>query len=378
MSPFIRRLVPAFFLNAALLLTLRASEPKAQFTDSSAAGLGTTKRVAITSVLVSFQTSTGTYAREKGSVMNLITIGKNVKQDALTVLQLPNLDPKLAAAITEQVYRQLQADLSAAGFELVPAATVQASPTYQKILKMAGTQNFTKFANKAGDVLLVGPEKLPPYLPYGIESGPFNSMPKGYIKGWVSATGKSSTPDGPSATSLQSTWGLPALEVALAKELNAHVLKATYLVSLGTTAVKIGHSFGSEYVSTFQGLGQAYTKTVSSSGDALAQPGLLPLQSRLAFRTPDGNAKWQTAPRLKDAPPAKDGDVVVTLAEPLLGSTDLFSFETSKAKSDLFHPEKADTVYRFTATLEDPAGFAAEVTGMITAAQKAMLAQVKR
>jgi len=362
-SGSLQRTIRRLPLLVALTLLLGATSvpagvASAVFTDSSAAGLSATKRVAITNVMVSFQASVG----DKTSTNGLLAH----KSDTSTLIQMPDMDTKLLAAITDEIYSQLKADLAASGFEVLPEATVVASPAYQKIVKLAGIANFSKFINRDGDTMLVGASGLTPYLPYNSETGSFSGAATNgvRIKGWVSSMGMaSSTPGGPSLTSIGTFYELPGLEVALAKELNAHVVKATYLVTLGSTTASIGGRF---------------TRYNKHTGSAFAQVGIKADQSRIAFRTPNGNAKWQSIARVKVAP-AKDGDVVVTLAEPLAGGTDFFAVAASqKGKGMLGLGGGADMQFAFTVTVADADAYREEVTGLIKEAQAKLVALVKR
>ena len=356
-------LVALTFLSSVTVLAKKpepaaASSGPAVFTDSSAAGLAATKRVAITNVMVSFQASVG----DKTSMNGLLAH----KSDTSSLIQMPDMDPKLLAAITDEIYTQLKADLVASGFEVVPEATVIASPSYQKIIKLAGIANFSKFLNHDGDTMLVGASGLKPYLPYNAETGSFTTPSNNgvRIKGWVSSMGMgSSTPGGPSLTSIASIYELPGLEVDLAKELNAHVVKATYLVTLGSTTASISGRF---------------TEFNNHTGTAFAQVGIKADQSRIAFRTPNGNHKWQSIARVKIAP-AKDGDVVVTLAQPLAGGTDFFEVSSSKkGKVMLGLGGGADMQFAFTVTIANADAYREEVTGLIKEAQTKLLALVKQ
>ena len=371
---FTRRL-PVVSLILPLLFAATASAQKdkpansapAVFTDSSAAGLSATKRVAITNVLISFQASAGDKTSTNGMLAN--------KSDTSSLIQMPVVDLALLTSITDEIYAQLKADLVASGFEVLPEATVVASPSYQKIIKLAGISNFSKFLNRDGDTLLVGANGLKPYLPYNAETGSFTSASdKGIrIKGWVSAMGMaSSTPGGPSLTSIATIYQLPSLEVALAKELNAHVVKATYLITLGSTKAGIGGHTYRPASSAFSGASVTNTHT----GEAFAQVGLKADQSRIAFRTPNGNAKWQSIAKVKVAP-AKDGDVVLTLAQPIAGGTEFFNVQAAQKGKGVLGGG-ADMQFAFTVSISNPAGYREEVTGMIKAAQKDLLALVKR
>lgn len=320
----------------------------ANFTDSAEAGLAGTRRVAITSVVITFQASTaGTKAGGSGLFAN--------KLSAESILAMPNMDQSLQDDIAEAAYDQLKAKLSAAGFEVVPESEVKASTGYQQIVRLAGLPNHTQFGNALGDAELVSPAALVPYLPYLMEAGQFES-PKSYI-GWTSKMGGSSrTSGGPSVTSIQAIWKLPSLEVALAKELNAHVVKANYVVTLGKATAGRGSAF--------------LARSVRGDGTALAEVGLLEDQTRISFRTPTGNAKWQKVAYTKPVPP-KDGDVVVRLTTPLAGSSDFFRITSSSSRGGLFNPG-ADFQFLFTANLTDAARYQTEVNAMISDASQAM------
>lgn len=341
-------------------------------TDSTAAPLAATKRVAITSVMVSFQASAG---GENTNTSGLFA----GKSDTSASLQMPEMDKQLLTTITDDIYQQLQADLSASGFEVVPQATVVASPAYQKIAQTAGISNFSKFANLDGDVMLVGASGLKPYLPYNAESGKFSATLKGKIKDWVSGfSGKSSTEGGPSAISIGEIYALPGLEVALAKELNANLVKATYVVTLGSAKATVDRFSSTTH--------NKYT------GNAFAQVGLLAGQTRIAFRTPSASEKGESAPGGytanfgNSASPAKDGNVVVTLGEPLLGGTDFFAVTEPEVKKPTLlggllgasFGNGADLQYTFIASVSDTAAYREEVVGMAKLAQQSMLSLVKQ
>ncbi|MBK9991519.1 MAG: hypothetical protein IPP19_12475 [Verrucomicrobia bacterium] len=365
---FLTRTLKISSVALSLLLGLTASAKKeepmpsgpAVFTGSSAAGLAGTKRVAITSVLVSFQVSTSHRTDTNGILAN--------KSDTEAKMVWPTVDNAELGAITDEIYAQLQADLAAHGFEVVPQATVLASPAYQKITKLAGFKNFSKYGNMEGDVMLVEASSLTPYVPFSLEVGTFPYPFKGVIKGWSSKDS-----GGLTANSTYYTADLPKLEVELAKELNAHVVKATYLVMLGSA--KAGTE-GRMFRAGTAHSGSSVTNTHTAK--IFPQVGIRATHTRIAFRTPTGNPKGQTTSRAKPVP-AKDGDVVVTLAQPLLGATDLFSFTSySEGKGVWGIAPGADMKFTFTATLTDPKAYHDEVVAMVKAAQKDLLALVKQ
>jgi hypothetical protein len=229
---------------------------------------------------------------------------------------------------------------------------------------MAGISNFSKFANLDGDTMLVGASGLKPYLPYNAETGKFSASIKGTIKGWVGGFGgKSSTEGGPSVISIGEIYGLPGLEVELAKELDANLVKATYVVTLGSAKAAVDR-FSSVHVNTY-------------TGTAFAQVGLRAGQTRIAFRTPTASTKGESAPGGyaanfgNNASPAKDGNVVVSLAEPLLGGTDFFAVTEPDVKkpsllSGLLGGSfgGADVQFIYVASVSDAAAYKVEVVGM--------------
>ncbi|MFA7263773.1 MAG: hypothetical protein WC068_12195 [Caulobacter sp.] len=344
----------ALGLLSPALASAQAAAPTAAFTDSAAAGLSGTRRVAISAVVVSFQASVAG-ERLGGSGMFAD------KSSARAVLALPDMDPALQARIANAAYQQLKAQLTAAGYEVVPEAEVKASAVYGEMVRLAGLPNYTRFGNSLGDMTLVSPSGLSPYLPYGLEGGLFE-QPKSYI-GWVSGMGgKSITPGGPSVTSIAGIWKLPGLEVKLAKALNANVVKAFYVVNIGEAFADRKRALGARIVTT-------------GEGSASAQLSLVPEQTRIAFRTPTGNPKWQKVAFTKPAP-AKDGDVVVRLASPMVSDGDFFSVTGTSRLGGIFAPG-ADFQFNFTASLDDSTGYGAAVDGMIASATASMVGLVK-
>lgn len=376
-------LVAAFLISGIAQPTL-AQDATAAFTDSAASGLAATKRVAITSVIIAFQASTGA---EAGATLFIPHL--TARDKVQSVLAMPEMNPVLQDVIAAAAYRELAAQLTAAGYEVVPEAQVTANANYQSILQQGGFANHSRFANAMGDVMLVGAPGLAPYTAYQGETGAF-AFPSTTYLAWISAGGAASTtPGGLSVVKQANAWKVPGLEVALAKDLNAQVVKAYYVVSLGRAEAKRSTSFSvSQHTGFFtdssgalyHGNWNTLDRTVTGKGEAFAQVGLVADQTHIAFRTPDGNAKWQKVSMLKVVPP-KDGDVVVRLAEPVAGSTEFFSVhETDFAKAGglLSTQKRGDINLMFNAQVADEAGYGKEVTGMIEAANRAMVGLVKR
>ena len=377
-------LVPAGPAPAAPTIAPAAQSeapPAAAFTDSSAALLAGTKRVAITDVVIAFQASTGAKAGATFFVPMLTS-----RKEVQTVLAMKDMSEPLQDAIAGAAYKALAAQLAAAGYEVVPQEQVTASANYKAILAQSGFTNHAKFANSMGDVVLVGAPGLTPYSSYIGEVGNFQFPNTSYLA-WASGFGaKSPTPGGPSAMSMTNAWKVPGLEVALAKELNAHVVKAYYVVSLGKAEAKRSTSFSrSEHSGFFTSGGDLYMgnwaqwdRTVTGRGQAFAQVGLMADQSHISFRSPTGNPKWQKVSAMKIVPP-KDGDVVVRITDPVIGSTDNIEVVESKfqkAGGFFSSQQRADINLAFDAMISNPDAYGKEVTGMIDAANKAMIALV--
>jgi hypothetical protein len=165
--------------------------------------------------------------------------------------------------------------------------------------------------------------------------------------------------------------------VELAKELNANLVKATVVVTLGSAKAAVDR-FSSTTHNRYD-------------GKAFAQVGLRKGQTRIAFRTPQANAKGESAPGGysanfgNNAGPAKDGNVVVSLVEPLLGGTDFFAVTEPDVKTPSLlgsllggsFGNGADVQFTFIASVSDAAAYQEEVLAMVKLAQEGMLALVK-
>ena len=144
------------------------------------------------------------------------------------------------------------------------------------------------------------------------------------------------------------------------------MVKAFYVVNLGEASADRKRTLG--------GFGDVVS-TTTGEGSATARLSLVPDQTRIAFRTPTGNPKWQKVSMMKAAP-AKDGDVVVRLATPMVSDGDFFSVTGTSRLGGIFAPG-ADFQFNFTASLDDPTGYGAAVDGMIASATASMVGLVK-
>jgi hypothetical protein len=371
----------AFAVTAAMLVAtpnvsakteaILLPSPPAAFTDSSAAQLAGTKRVAITSVVIQFQASTNA-VDGPGAWFRMF----QSKATSETVLAWPDFEQQMQSEFADFAYSKLQADLTAAGYEVVPEAQVKASANYRAIIAQGGIPQHTQYGNAMGDAYFVGPSSLQPYLPYTLEGGIFAGA-KSHI-GWTSQfTAKSVTPGGPSTMSIGNSWKIPGMETALAKELNAHVVKATYVVTLGRATSKRSRTLNIH--SSSMAYGTSASEVITATANAFAEPSLLADQTHISFRTANGTGKWQKVSMTKIEPP-KDGDVSVHLGTTMLGATDYFSMvsDGGKRKENFLGQGPTKIKFMYFATLTDPQGYMAEIGAMIAAANTHMLALVKK
>lgn len=340
-----------------------AGPPVATFTAGSTAPLAATRRVAISQVVVSFQTSTGVTIDTSSRMGDFAKHGlgglfRHDRSEETAFMRL-ELDPELATRIADSVYAKLKAEIAAAGYEVVPEAELLASPGYQAMLKEAGYSNASRYFNGNGDTLLVAPATLSPYMPYAIETGNFNvgSNPH-YIPGWVTAFGSSSTPGGPKNTLSVGVWKLPDLEAKLASELNATVVKANYVLTLGQVDLSVS---GHDYTAPTAANDGSFSTDLS--GKANAALGLRGGQSRIAFRLASGKSQKAAKGTPWDLP--KDGDVVLTVDHDVPGLAGFFALSSGG---------KLEKVV----SINDAAAFEMAATNMIDIEQKRMLDLVRR
>ncbi len=340
--------------------------PKAIFGDSSAAPLAPTKRVAISSFVVSFQASMGKTIQTGnfGSSVAKYGLGALLRHDKseATGSTIMDVDVEVERKVVTTLYQRLQKDLTEAGFEVVPETEVLAADAYKALIKEAAYANYSRWHDTKGDTMLVSPDTLTPYQVYTPELGDFYSYDlHSYRKGWIKTFGGSSTEGGPTPIKGSAVYKVPDLEASLARQLNAHVLKATYLVTIGDMDMSASHQYG---MSSSDG-GRTTDTTIDTKTHAAvkAAMGLREGQTRLAFRT--ANGKKGSPYKLNKVPCAKDGDVVVTIDAPIQGLSDLLSLkEIGKLEGEI--------------TVTDNAAFTDRLVDLIESQQKAMVELVKR
>ncbi|MEO3692193.1 hypothetical protein [Roseateles paludis] len=350
-------------------------EPRIEFTDSTPAKLGSLKRVAITNVVLEFQTKV--FAEEiTGRLSKMYLSRGNSYSDNV----LAGFDAKRLEEAANRVYEKLKADLTAAGFEVVPEAELKAQPLYEKLrTEMAYPQGY-HFGNTDGHSLVVGPTSLPIYLPPVGEQGTFSVHKK--LKGSAQAPERSW---GDNARMSSTSSYVAGWEVDLAKSLNAHLVRAWYLVGFGgATAATDWDAINTAHFST----------TATSRTGASAAMYIREGQTRIAFRTPDGDRAYaresSRISALRGGYRAYDGDVVVRLDETLPGQMD-FLAEGGVQKTEEDKPSgflgmlsgaakslsgtTADNSYK---TQVDPQRFADAAVELVGAVQPLLLAKVKR
>jgi hypothetical protein len=344
--------------------------PRLEFTDSTPDRLGGLRRVAITNVVLEFQTKV--FAEYiTGRLSKVFLARGNSYSDNV----LAGFDPKSLELAANQVYDRLKADLTAAGYEVVPEAEVLAQPLYQKLRAEMGWPQGYHFGNREGHSLIVGPSALPPYLPPLGERGTFGNQKQ--IKGDTQAPklGMFDAAKMSGSSSYAAGW-----EVDLAKALNAHVLKAWYLIGFGNASASTDW-------------GRQTGQTATSHAGASAVMYLRDEQTRIALRTPDGDRSYARESKRINALTGGyrpfDGDVVLRLDESVFGAAD-FLAEGGVQKNDEskggFLGMLGSAARGLTGTVNDssfktqvePQRFADSATEMVLRLQNAFIAKLPR
>lgn len=325
MTPSRSALARALPLVVALLAGLPAAagaqqlefqgEPKLAFTDSDNSKIAQTRRVAITSVVLEFQTKVS--AEEITGLLSKRVLNRH---NTFSRNTLAGFDPAMLQQAADKVHEKLVADLTAAGFEVVPQAEVEAQAAYQKLVQEMGWPQGYHWGNQDGNSILVAPSKLKLYVPPMAEQGSFSNVRKesSPYQGPTVGFGDRMKLGGASSYSA-------GREVEIAKALNAHVLKAWYLVGFGQATAETDWD---SKTTTITGGGFKSTTTTGATQrtGATAQMYLRDEQTRIALRTPDGNTGYNRESSRKNAITGGyrpwDGDVVVRLDETVFGVAD--------------------------------------------------------
>lgn len=275
----------------AVLLAGCASAPKTTNLSESTAALAArhvktekletlpNKRIAIASFGVEFQTRLLHGSSTFGSTSSTTTL-----------LNLQGVSPATMQAVADEAYRELVADLQAAGYEVVPQQTLQASALYQGIVSDAKpTPLAISFENpgsksfKNSEATVYSAAGARYYPPVTGEAGARLSTAGKAFGDAFSNIGRGFAGKAP----------VPDAETALAKELNASLLKVYYVVGFGKASGSVG---------------SGWHNSKASTGINIVGGG----ETRFALRTPDGsNFHMQFGKN----PPPVDGNAFVRLEE---------------------------------------------------------------
>jgi hypothetical protein len=288
-----------------------------QVSNGELSKLGANKRVALTACIVEYQTSVK--VEDRGSMFNRNT---TTAVNSLVAVPKATLQDVANSACTG-----LRDKLSKAGFTVLPDAEVRANPAYQQLLSYAGAEPTFGVKKIDGGALVFADASIPFYLPY-MGEGPTISS------GFVAPEGanyEKALPDaksGPDGVGLSRKYDIPNLEIALAKSLNAHVVKAWTLVGFGSASASSERDWSAFRTSVnHAGDKTSHTSTnYKSEGEALLS--IAEHQTRLSVRIADGKAMGYAGMMSRGPKIAPtDGDVVMKLAAPVLGGNSFFSVD---------------------------------------------------
>lgn len=291
---------------------LRA-EVKPEFTDSTPEKLKQTKRVAITNVILEVQTRvTAEYFPGRFNRMFLNRGG------ATSENTLAGFDPALLQDAASKLYERLAEALQAAGYEVVKQEEIAAQPAYTKLVEGTAYPQGHHYGNKDGNSIVFGARQLKMYMPPSNEQGTFGNNKK---QGWT-AQGPTIGMGDRMRLAGNSSY-VAALEVELAKALDAHVVKAWYLAGFGAASASTDWLPEDPTVRYEYGLGPSgvgtYTvrQTPARHTGATARLYVRDEQTRIAFRTPDGSTSATRESSRMNALTGGyrpyDGDVVLRL-----------------------------------------------------------------
>jgi hypothetical protein len=292
-----------------------------QVSNGSLAKLGANKRVALTGCMVEYQTSVS--AQDGGSMFNR---NKTTTNNHLTAV------PKaVLQAVTNQTCAGLREKLVKAGFSLVPDTEIKASPTYAPILAMSGIEGVLGSNSAPGSPLVFADATIPQYLPYigegaGIVSGPATIAGVNYEKALADAK------PAPGGFEQSRRYGLPDLEVQLAKALNAHVLKAWTVVGFGGASASSERDWGAFRTSVNPAGGVTSHTSTNFKAEGNSLFSVVEHQTRLSVRLADGKPMGYAGMMERGAKIAPtDGDVVIKMAAPVLGGNSFFTVSKGTA-----------------------------------------------
>ena len=316
-----------------------------RFDEGSAAQLSGIKRVIISNFVVAFQVDASIRNDNATRVGQMTIRGGNAKEVAAK-MAWQNIDNALLQEIADAGLAALKDDFKAKGIEVLEESVLAGEPAYASILAAGGLTNFsdytvmnitddTKKANpveteRNGTVKIVGAKGLTPYNHSVFEGGQGSYV---HTKSFPS----------------QKLYYVPGHEIDLAKKLDAVVVKAWQFVNFTQLAAGVKRE------------GRSGGATIHYDATAKSVVRLREGKTRLSFRLPTSTQRTRNTPALLEA---KDGDVVVALAQPLMLGSEYYAFSNTgatggqKIRADLGGTQH----FNFGATLSDPAVYKADVT----------------
>jgi hypothetical protein len=253
------------------------------------------KRIAITSFGVEYQTKVKAYGSSFGSTSS-----------STSVLSLDGVKPETMQAIADEAYAELVRDLTAAGYEVVDQATLEANDDYQRLKKRAlASGEEINVADHDKKVLtnksrVYSPKGAIFYRPAVDEAG----QRIGTIGNMFSSLGNSMSPN-------------KNLEADIGKALKANVLKVYYAVGFGSASASASGGYSG---SAFNSQSQSVRVQLNLIGDG---------ETRFSFRVPGKSL----LPGFSSNETPRDGHAIVSLAKPLSGDSDILAGDVYKSTS---------------------------------------------
>ncbi|MBQ0959078.1 hypothetical protein KAK06_08905 [Ideonella sp. 4Y11] len=316
----VRHLSQAVLLAVSLLGAAQAEPlqfvgtPKLEITSGAPAQLAATRRVAIANLVLEVQTKVkAEYVTGRLSKV-LLHRDNTSATNTLKGYSIPALQ-----AAADQLHAQLVQRLTAAGFEVVPTEELARAEGYQELQKSMGYPSGHAWSNEEGNSFLVSPAKLPIYLPNVAEMPSFSNNKKG-----VGAADEPSPGFGAGMKRAGEGTYFAGREVALAKALNAHLLKAWYVVGFGEATAETGWD-GRQNTLSGGGFSTTVTQGATQSTSANAQLYLRQEATRLALRHPGGDTAYVRTQSMPGGQRANDGDLVIRLDETVIGAADFLA-----------------------------------------------------
>jgi hypothetical protein len=220
-----------------------------QVSNGELAKLGANTRVALTACIVEYQTSVR--VEDKGGMFN--------RNDTATVNTLSKAPKDTLQDVVDRSCANLRDKLTKAGYQLVPDAEIKADPGFAQILALSGAERTFGVQKVEGGAIVFADSTLPFYLPY-IGEGPAYASGLVAPEGAVYAQAIADAKPAPEAFALSRKYDLPNLEVALAKSLNAHLVKAWTVIGFGSASASSERDWS------------AFRTGVNASGEKTAWP----------------------------------------------------------------------------------------------------------